>query len=108
MAILTRPAVDGSTYIVTIAFYDEDDMAVVPNTVEWRLSVPGGEVIHDWTVVAPQQTIDIVLTGGDLYYEDGAKRILTVQATYDSPAGLNLPLNDEAVFQVVNLRGIRR
>lgn len=107
---LPTPAIDGSTYVVRFAFADEDGVAVVPETLEWRLENRIGRIINDrdWDSIAPGETVDILLSGDDLYYEDGGERVVTIRGTYNSSAGSGLPLTGEARFLVTNLQGIRK
>jgi hypothetical protein len=102
------------TYIITVNFYDEDDVAVTPNSLTWTLSDVDGNVINsreDVVVNTPSSTEEIVLTGEDLAIQEGETdeivlRKFTVEAAYDSDAGSNLPLKDEATFGLNNLTGV--
>ena len=107
---LPTPAVDGSTYVVSFAFLDEDGNTAIPTALEWRLENRNGQVINarDWAAIAPAAAVDIVLGGDDLYYEDGPGRVVTIRGEYTSSLGANLPLTGEARFQIMNLQGIRR
>lgn len=102
---LTTRATDESTFVITAAFADEDGVAVVPNSASWTLTNDRGGVINGRTAISatPASSIEIVLSGDDLSYTDGAYRILTIQATYDSTLGSNLPLNDQVIFAIDNL-----
>jgi len=106
---LSTHAVEESTYIITAAFTDEDDNAVSPNTLTWTLTDTGGNVINDRqaeNVDSPSSSEDIVLSGDDLQItgdSDNGRRILTVEATYDSNAGSDLPLKDSCKFQIDDL-----
>jgi len=103
---LTTKAVDKSTYVVNCAFKDENGDAVVPNELKWTLTDDAGTVINsreDVVVAVPSSSEDIVLSGDDLKYSDGRHRILTIEATYDSDAGSDLPLKESAKFMVDDL-----
>jgi len=107
---LTTHAKEKSTYIITASFTDEDDAAVAPKTLTWTLTDDQGDVINgreDVEVSSPSSSEDIVLSGDDLALQSGETsrgvRILTVEGTYDSDAGSDLPLNDEIRFIVDGL-----
>lgn len=103
---LTTNAIDGSTYVVTAAFTDAAGSAVVPDSITWTLSDGAGNVVNSRTAVAvavPAASNDIVLSGADLDYDDGAERVLTVEAVYDSDEGDDLPLKAECHFRVDDL-----
>lgn len=109
MTKLTTPANDRSTYIVTVAFLDEDGSAVVPDSAVWSLRSGGGAIVNsreDVAIASLAASVDIVLSGDDLAYSDGAARVLTVEATYTSDAGVGLPLNDEVRFNITDLQGV--
>ena len=103
---LTDMAVDQSTFVVACAFTDEDGDAVTPNLIVWSLTDDDGAAINarsDVAVAVPAASIDIVLSGDDLKYSDGPIRVLTVEATYDSTLGTDLPLRDSVRFAVADL-----
>jgi len=107
---LTTHAKEKSTFVITAAFTDEDGNAVAPKTLTWTLTDDGGTVINekeDEVVSSPSASEDIVLSGDDLALQSGEEtrgvRILTVEATYDSDAGSDLPLNEEIRFIVDGL-----
>jgi len=106
---LTTHAVEKSTFVITAAFTDEDGNTVTPNAVTWTLTTSSGTVINDREDVeeTPASSIDIALKGDDLALQDGEAvkgvRILTVEATYDSDLGSDLPLKESAQFIIDNL-----
>lgn len=103
---LTIKAADKSTYVINLAFEDEDGNAVIPDSIAWTLTDDAGTVINSRTSVAvavPAASVDIVLSGNDLKYSDGRHRVLTVQAVYDSNLGSDLPLKDEVKFEIADL-----
>lgn len=108
MVHLSTLANDQSTYIVTATFTDAAAAAVTPDSVVWSLTDAAGTVINSRTAVSatPGSSVAIVLSGGDLDYSDGAIRILTVYAVYDSTEGDNLPLREEAYFGITNLNNV--
>lgn len=104
---LSVKAVDGSTYVVTVSCFDENGDPVVPNTFAWSLLDDDGNVINDRSSVAetPSASISIVLSGADLLYSDGDKRRLSIDATYDSTLGNDLPLKDEITIAIADIVG---
>ena len=99
-------AIEGSTYVVTAAFTDEDGDAVTPNTVTWTLTTTNGTVINsrEDVSITPDTSVDIVLSGDDLAVgSNGRYRILTVEAVYDSSYGTDLPLKARCAFEIENL-----
>lgn len=110
MAItLSTHAVEESTYVITVSFTDEDDNAITPITLTWTLVDTKGTVINsreDVVIGTPSSSEDIVLSGDDLQItgsNDNRKRILAVEATYDSDAGSDLPLKQETQFIIDSL-----
>jgi len=108
----TIPAIEQSTYVVTLTFKDEDGNSVSPNSIKWTLTDSAGNVINSRqdVSISPASSVSIVLRGDDLALQasesDVGQRILTVEATYDSDKGSNLPLKDELSFYVVNLTNV--
>lgn len=106
---LEAKAVERSTYVITAAFFDEDDSAVVPTNATWTLTDDLGNVINsrkDVAIVSLDTTVDIVLSSTDLLLPAGAGqvgRVLTVNAVYDSDLGSGLPLVAKTRFVVENV-----
>lgn len=107
---LQTPAVDASTYVVRFTFTDEDANAVTPTSLEWQMENRAGLVVNSraWASITPGATVDILLQGDDLYFDDGAERVVTVRGEYTSTLGTGLPLTGEARFSIIDLQGIRR
>lgn len=108
MTRLTTKAVERSTYVVTVAFSDEDGNAVTPDSITWTLSDTSGNVINsrsDVSISVPAASNDIVLSGADLAIPRWRflGRVLTIEAVYDSDAGSNLPFKDEITFDILPL-----
>jgi len=98
-------AIEKSTYIVTVAFTDEDGDDLIPTTITWTLTDVSGTVVNsreDVSVAIPAASINIVLSGDDLAIISGVtnKRILTVEAIYTSDYGIGLPLKARAEFTI--------
>ncbi len=106
-SISSPRAVEKSTVAVTAAFTDEAGADVTPNALTWTLSTDDGTVINerDSVVITPDSTVTIVLSGDDLevFADDSGIRVLTVEGTYDSSLGSDLPLKDELHFAVDDL-----
>lgn len=110
---LTTHAVEESTYVITVAFTDEDGSTVVPNAITWTLTDPIGNVINnleDISISPPDSSVTITLKGDDLSLAVGevglGQRVLTIEATYDSSLGSNLPLKDTAHFNVLDIKTV--
>lgn len=109
---LTTKADENSTYIITASFTDEDDNTVVPNTLTWTLVDMDGNVINerqDIVVSSLASSINIVLSGNDLALSGSSKteeRIITLEGTYDSSSGSNLPIVSSASFKIQENLGV--
>jgi len=110
---VTTEAIEKSTFVISVSFTDEDDSAVVPNSgLTWTLTDMDGDVINNRENVSitPASTIYIVLQGDDLEIADSSNnyegRIITVEGTYDSDLGSDLPMKDTCRFDVINLRKV--
>ena len=104
---LTTNGTEEGTYIITASFTDEDDNAVVPNSINWSLYDSTGNIVNgrnNVPVPVPASTITIVLQGDDLAIigTDG-RRVLRIDYDYDSAAGSGLPGKKEVEFDVTNL-----
>jgi hypothetical protein len=102
-------AIEKSTYVITVAFKDENGTAITPKTLTWTLSDKKGRIINSRdtvTVVTPASSENIVLSNNDLALanNDNRVRVLTVEATFDSlEYGNDLPLKESAEFVIQNL-----
>lgn len=107
MATLSTAAIEKSTYVITFTFADEDGNAVVPNSVVWTLTDQSGTVINsrEQVSITPGASVDVVLSGDDLALSKNLmqKRVVVIEADYDSNAGNGLPLNDSATFSIMPL-----
>jgi len=106
---LTTHAQEKSTFVITAAFTDEADDALTPKTLTWTLTDSDGTVINskqDEVISSPSSSEDIVLSEDDLQIlsatDDGVRK-LTIEGTYDSSYGNDLPLRDSVTFIVDNL-----
>ena len=105
MTQLAETPNEGSTYVITVNFLDLDGAAFTPKTCAWTLTRKDGTIINARDRVSATVTgtsHDFVLSGADLLFADGKDRVFTVEGTYDSTYGNDLPFRDEAKFTVVN------
>jgi hypothetical protein len=108
-ATLKLNAKDGSTYIVSYAFTDENGDGVVPDTIKWSLYNERDEIVNgreDVVIIPSAPSGYIVLQGDDLLFSNGRKRTIVMKATYTGRLGFGLPLNDSATFYIDDLPGI--
>lgn len=109
----TTKAVEQSTYVITVAFKDEEGDAVVPDSpVLWTLVTKAGEVVNnrEQQEIAAASSVNIVLQGDDLnilFGADEEDRSLVVETTYSSSLGSNLPIKEQFDFKVINLKYIQ-
>lgn len=103
--VLIVTATEGSTYVVTAAFTDEDGDAVVPASITWTLTDSQGSVINERDgveVETPAASVDILLQGADLEADPsgGGYLLFTIDATYNSSLGSGLPLVGQCRIEV--------
>jgi hypothetical protein len=109
---LTTPAIEQSTYVITVPFADETGASVAPNagTLTWSLLTKDGTVVNSRSNVpiTSASTVTIVLHGADLALVAGQSktRKVTIKGLYNSTLGTGLELKDEITFSIVNLVGI--
>lgn len=97
-----------STIVITASYFDEDGNAITPKTGTWTFSDPNGTIINereDVVISGLSTSNNIVLSGDDLAItiNTGHERVFTLKITYDSSYGNDLPLNQEARFNLENL-----
>ena len=102
---LALRAAEGSTYVIRLAYFDEDGVAETPTAVTWTLTDRVGTVINsrlDVIIAAPGTTNDVLLSGADLVLSTGSgpERVLLVEAIYTSSLGAGLPLKEECWFVI--------
>jgi len=111
---LLEKAVEGSTFMIRVEFNESTPagpLPVIPKAgLKWGLREKDGTVVNsrENQVITPAATVDITLSGNDLALSGGRplRRYLTIEGTYDGLAGNDLPIIDEASFQIYNLVGI--
>lgn len=112
---LSMQAQERSTYIIKAEFYAKtsDGSApspVIPNAgLTWTLRDKDGVVVNARLnqSLTPGESVVIALIGDDLALAGNypEKRYLTIEGTFDSELGVNLPLVDEVEFTVGDLVG---
>ena len=95
-------ATEGSTYVITVSFTDENGDPVVPDSATWTLTRLDGSIVNDReaVVMVPAESIDILLSGADLANDSGhtLKRRLLVEGVYRSTLGIDLPIKGRLTF----------
>lgn len=107
--LLTRKANEESSYVVVVKFFDEAGDLVVPTSIAWTLTDSAAAVINSRSAVSvtPASTINIVLSGDDLALASSdRKRILYLNAAYNSSYGSGLALRDEIIFEIEPLTNV--
>ena len=90
----------GGTGLIDVKFFDEDNLALTPNTITWTLINERNQVVNgrDGVVVPiPAASISIFLQGADLV---GGRQTILLCGTYNSNAGSNLPYKRWHTFWV--------
>jgi len=103
-------AFEESSFIFDIDFYDEDKDSVIPKTLTWTLTDTSGNVINsrEDVVVTPAAQVNIILSGDDLAITGNSDeiRVITIEATYDSDIGSDIPIKEDYSFKINNIRSI--
>ena len=109
--ILDTIAEEQGTYVLDLDFKDEDDLPVIPISINWTLTTLGGEVVNSRSEVdisPPASTVNVVLSGDDLqlltHKTSYSWRLFTVKAVYNSDLAPGLPIHKAVRFKVRNLR----
>lgn len=109
---LATQAVERSTYLIVASFTDHSEAEVTPNAgLKWTLTNGRGLVVNgraDVALAPPAASVNILLSGDDLALPDehDTRRVVTIEGTYNSALGSNLPLKDEIVFTIAALARI--
>jgi len=106
--VMDDEAIEESTFVIAVSFLDENGNAVAPNNgLKWHLTDLFGNIVNSREDVAitPATTVTILLMGDDLALPNRSDplRVVTVEGTYNSSLGNDLPLKDEARFRIRNL-----
>ncbi|HEY4690298.1 MAG TPA: hypothetical protein VIK33_13365 [Anaerolineae bacterium] len=105
---ITDTANEKSTFALELAITDENGDPLTPNTLTWTLTDLAGNVINERAgieIATPASTVTVVLSGDDLALPERAAplRVVTLEGTYDSDLGNDLPLKEEVQFPIRNL-----
>jgi hypothetical protein len=110
MATTLQPAMEEGTYILYVFCTDEDGTIVMPNTIKWSLRDNAGNIVNSRSAVSAITSLNtrIVLSGNDLTYTKytGTFRVFTLEGTYTSDAGEDLPVTQEYIIPITNLAGV--
>lgn len=103
--VATVEFTEESTAVVTMAFTDAADDAVIPSSINWSLLTCPGAVVNsrDEVVIgSPAASVSVTLSGDDLAMVSGAdsNRAFVIKAVYSSTEGSNLPLNAQLIFSI--------
>ena len=90
---------------IVVAFFDSLGKEMIPDSVIWTLTDhTGAHVINNRlrTPITPDRVVTITLSGDDLALpsKQFPWRLLTIEATYTSSAGMALPLTEQFKFQI--------
>lgn len=106
MQVIEEVADEGSSFYPTITFRDENDQAMTPDTLKWKLTDPAGNIINgrsEVTISSPSSSVTIALGGADLEVlgDHMAARILTLWGTYTSTThGAGRPFAFQVQFHI--------
>ncbi len=106
--------IEESTAVFSITFTDEEGVAIQDadiTALTWTLSDVDGAAINERSAVAivsPTNPQEILLQGDDLAITgtENVQRVLTIEGTYNSSNGPNLPIKDQVRFWVDNLAAV--
>ena len=109
-ALLAVAASEQSSYAVTATITDESGQPATPTALAWTLTDMHGAVVNGRQEVAVSplaSTVTILLSGDDLAVPDpaNARRTLTLEGTYNSSLGSNLPLVSAVQFDIEDVPG---
>ena len=105
ISISDKPKENGSAIVTIGPFKDENSDTVTPSSIRWSLCTPQGSIVNSRehvSVTPPDSTITLLLEGDDLAvgtYGTLKRRIL-VRALYNSTLGDNIPLIEQAEFEI--------
>lgn len=100
-----------SSVLITAAFTDETGASAAPNSILWTLTDKTGTAIingRERVSVTPAAVVKVLLKGDDLAIEapKDTIRLFTLEYTYDSSNGSDIPAKEEVSFTVKNLKYI--
>ena len=104
-------APEEGTKVFDVDFYDEDDTPVAPNELTKTLTDLNGNIINsidDVVVGGLASSMTFVLQGNDLAIPVAGMvgRVFTLEGTYDSSLGTDMPLKVEIIFKIKEMVGV--
>ena len=92
---------EGGTVAITVTCKDETGSLFIPNSASWTLTDENGTTIinsrKDVSISSLDSTMTIALYGDDLAISGSSDeaRLFTIEGTYDSTLGSNLPFKQD-------------
>ena len=75
MAITSKCIYNGSSVTINARFYDDDDVALTPTAVQYRVRCKTSDLtLRDFTSVTPSSSINIVLDSTDTELQESTNR----------------------------------
>lgn len=106
MIQLMQSPPEGSAIVMVVYFKDFGGIDFTPLTCVWSLSDSKGVIVNSRDRVSVDVegvTHNFLVSGDDLLYVvDKGKRVFTVEGTYNSMYGTNVPFREEASFSCRN------
>lgn len=103
IVITVKPAESGAAKVTVGPFRDEDGNLVTPTSITWSLSTLTGTIVNSRhnVSVTPGSTVAWLISDADLAVSDGdTARMITVTSLYTSTLGSNIPLREQARFNI--------
>lgn len=110
VSIITTPFFEKGTAVFALSFFDENSLAIAPNSIYYTLTDVKGSAINsieNMGYSSPAASIYLVLSSNDLMISSGfelaqERRHLLLSANYNSSIGSNLSLRHLIKFDVTN------
>jgi hypothetical protein len=116
--ITTPQAIERSFYVISVTFQNEDGDEMTPKTMAWTLTdiygtqmnagTGTGERDYPVSMGSMATVMEFELQGNDLIIPESepidngvVMRVLTLEGTYDSNRGSDLPFRDRIVFPLI-------
>jgi hypothetical protein len=99
---------ENTTLTLLMAFEDEEEAAVIPTSVEYRIDdVASGDEILDWTTFTPSAaTHNLVITAAQNAILDGTLAKEKKRVSFKVAYGIDKEATDEYIYAVRNLTKI--
>lgn len=110
VTVITTPFFEKGTAVFNLSFYDENSIAVAPNSIYYSLTDVAGTIINsrqDFGLSNPAASVYIILSSYDLqissgYQLESEQRRLLIFSLYNSSLGNNLSLRHMIKFDITN------